>query len=93
MRDRYLVPLRAFTEEMVGVEGPLQGILSREVLREVNDRLAEIQSREGDEVLTLLCECAGPRCVERVTVERRRFVAMRENGEPVLAPLHHEATV
>jgi hypothetical protein len=77
---------------MVGVEGPLQGILSREVLTEVNDRLAEIQSRGGDEVLTLLCECAGPLCVERVTVVRRRFLAMRENGEPVLAPLHHEPT-
>jgi hypothetical protein len=77
---------------MVGVEGPLQGILSREVLTEVNDRLAEIQSREGDEVLTLLCECAGPLCVERVTVVPRHFAAMRENGEPVLAPLHHEPT-
>ena len=73
-------------------KGPLQGILSTEVLTEVNDRLAEIQSREGDEVLTLLCECAGPLCVERVTVGPQRFVAMRENGEPVLAPLHHEPT-
>jgi hypothetical protein len=73
---------------MVGVEGPLQGILSRGVLREVNDRLAEVQSSAGDEVLTLLCECAGPFCAERVTLERRRFRAMRENGEPVLAPLH-----
>jgi hypothetical protein len=77
---------------MVVEKGPLQGILSRQVLREVNDRLAEIQSREGDEVLTLLCECAGPRCAERVAVERRRFSAKRENGQPVLAPSHHEAT-
>ena len=69
---------------MVGVDGPLRGILSREVLREVNDRLAEIQSREGDVVLTLLCECAGPSCVERVAVVRRRFEIMREQGEPVL---------
>ena len=82
-----------FTSNMIGENGPLQGILSREVLREVNDRLAEIQSREGDEMLTLLCECAGPRCAERVVVERGHFTAMRENGEPVLAPSHHEATV
>jgi hypothetical protein len=77
---------------MVGEKGPLQGVLSSEVLREVNDRLAEIQSREGDEVLTLLCECAGPRCAEQVAVERGLFTAMRENGEPVLDPSHDEAT-
>jgi hypothetical protein len=77
---------------MVAENGPLQGIVSGEVLREVNDRLAEIQSREGDEVLTLLCECAGPLCAERVAVERRHFIAIRENGEPVLARSHHEAT-
>jgi hypothetical protein len=77
---------------MVVEKGPLQGILSTEVLCEVNDRLAEIQSREGDEVLTLLCECAGPLCAERVAVERQHFSAMRENGQPVLAPSHHEAT-
>jgi len=82
-----------FTSNMIGENGPLQGILSREVLREVNDRLAEIQSREGGEVLTLLCECAGPLCAERVAVELRHFNAMRENGQPVLAPSHHEATV
>jgi hypothetical protein len=77
---------------MVAEKSPLQGVLSREVLREVNDRLAEIQSREGDEALTLLCECAGPRCAQRVAVERGRFTAMRENGKPVLAPSHDEAT-
>lgn len=66
----------------------MQGLLSTEALREVNDRLAEMQSRAGDEVLTLLCECAGPFCVEQVDVERRRFLAMRENGESVLSPLH-----
>jgi hypothetical protein len=77
---------------MVGEKGPLQGILSREVLREVNDRLAEIQSREGDEALMLLCECAGLLCAERVAVDQRHFSAMRQNGQPVLAPSHHEAT-
>jgi hypothetical protein len=81
-----------FTLNMVGENGPLQGVLSGEVIREVNDRLAEIQTREGDEVLTLLCECAGPLCAERVAVERRHFSAMREKSEPVLAPSHHEAT-
>jgi hypothetical protein len=81
-----------FTSNMVGENGPLQGILSEEVIREVNDRLAEIQSREGDAVLTLLCECAGPLCAARVAVERRRFRAMRESGEPVLAPSQNEST-
>lgn len=70
------------------MEGPLQGILSSEVLREVNDRLAEAQSGPGEDVLKLLCECAGPFCVEQVTIERRRFRAMRGSGEPVLAPQH-----
>jgi hypothetical protein len=70
------------------VERPMQGLLSSEALREVNDRLGEIQSKAGDEVLTLLCECAGPFCVEQVAVERRRLMAMRESGEPVLSPLH-----
>ena len=67
---------------------PLQGSLTAEALREVTDRLAEIQSGAGDEVLTLLCECAGPSCVEQVAVERRRLMAMRENDKPVLAPRH-----
>jgi hypothetical protein len=39
-------------------------------------------------VLKLLCECAGPFCVEQEAVERRRYEAMREDGEPVLTPLH-----
>lgn len=80
-----LTYVESVTEEMVGVEGPLQGLLSTEVLREVNDRIAAIQSGAGDEVL---CECAAPFCVEQVTVERRRFMAMREDGESVLSPLH-----
>ena len=69
---------------------PLQrGFLSKEVLRELNDRLAEIQSGKGDELLTmLLCECAEPFCVEQVALVRGHFLAMRENGEPVLAPRH-----
>ena len=55
---------------------------------EVNDRIAAIQSGAGDEVLTVLCECAAPFCVEQVAVERRRFMAMREKGESVVSPLH-----
>jgi hypothetical protein len=88
MRGRATVMSKSVTEEMAGVEGPLQGLLSTEALREVNDRLAAIQSRAGDGELTLLCECAGPLCVEQVAVERRRFMAMRESGEAVLSPLH-----
>jgi hypothetical protein len=87
-KQRATLTSEAFTEGMVGVEGPLQGVLSTELLRELNDRLAEVQSNAGDEVLTLLCECAGPFCMEQVTIERRRFTAMREAGEPLLAPLH-----
>lgn len=68
---------------------PLQrGFLSKEVLRELNDRLAEIQSGKGDELLTMLCECAEPFCAEQVAVGRDHFLAMRESGEPVLAPRH-----
>ncbi len=78
-------------EERVEIEQPpLQGTLSTEVLGEVNDRLAEIQAGAGQEALTLLCECARPYCAEQVVVARERFTALREQGEPVLAPLHRQ---
>jgi hypothetical protein len=62
------------------VEGsPLQrGFLRTEVLRELNDRLAEIQSGKGDELLTMLCECAEPFCAEQVAVGRDHFCLARK---------------
>jgi hypothetical protein len=68
------------------VEGsPLQrGFLSKEVLRELNDRLAEIQSGKGDELLTMLCECAEPFCAEQVAVGRDHFGPCAKVASPCL---------
>ena len=61
--------------------------LSRELLRDVNERVAALGSRE-DEVLAFLCECSDDFCVEQVPMQLSRYVATRDGGGYVLAPGH-----
>ena len=42
------------------MEGPLKGILSMEVLREVNDRLAEVQGARGTRCSRYFVNVAAP---------------------------------
>ena len=64
--------------------------LSRELLRDVNERVAAIGGRE-DEILSFLCECADDFCVEQVPTARSRYEEIRDSGGYVLAPGHRAA--
>jgi hypothetical protein len=61
--------------------------LSRELLRDVNERVAALGGR-GDELFSFLCECSDDFCVEQVTMQFSRYKAIREGGGYVLAPSH-----
>jgi len=61
--------------------------LSRELLRDVNERVAATASR-GDEILSFLCECADDFCVEQVVMQCSRFERIRDDGGVILAPGH-----
>ena len=62
--------------------------LSRELLRDVNERVASLASRE-EEILSFLCECANDFCVDQVVLQLGRYEEIRETGGYVLAPGHH----
>jgi hypothetical protein len=68
--------------------------LSRELLRDVNERVASLASRE-EEILSFLCECANDFCVDQVVLQLARYEEIRETGGYVLAPGHrpHLASV
>jgi len=61
--------------------------LSRELLRDVNERVASLASRE-EEILSFLCECANDFCVDQVVLQLARYEEIRETGSYVLAPGH-----
>ena len=46
--------------------------LSRELLRDVNERVASLASRE-EEILSFLCECANDFCVDQVVLQLARY--------------------
>jgi hypothetical protein len=55
-----------FREEMTSQSD--RRTLSRELLRDVNQRVASLGSR-GDEILSFLCECADEFCVDQVVLQ------------------------
>jgi len=61
--------------------------LSRELLRDVNERVASLASRE-EEILSFLCECANDFCVDQVVLQLTRYEEIRDSGGYVLAPGH-----
>ena len=61
--------------------------LSRELLRDVNERVASVASRD-DEILSFLCECADDFCVDQVVLQLARYEEIRDSGGYVLAPGH-----
>ena len=61
--------------------------LTRELLREVNERVASLASRD-DEILSFLCECVDDFCVEQVVLQVSRYAEIRDEGGYVLAPGH-----
>lgn len=62
--------------------------LSRDLLRDVNVRVASLASRD-DEILSFLCECADDFCVDQVPMQVSRFREIEDEGAYVLAPGHH----
>ena len=61
--------------------------LSRELLRDVNERVASLASRD-EEILSFLCECANDFCVDQVVLQLTRYEEIRETGGYVLSPGH-----
>jgi hypothetical protein len=61
--------------------------LSRGLLRDVNERVASLASRD-DEILSFLCECADDFCVDQVVLQLVRYEEIRDSGRYVLAPGH-----
>ena len=59
--------------------------LSRELLRDVNERVASLASRD-EEILSFLCECADDFCVDQVVLQLARYGEIRDSGGYVLAP-------
>jgi hypothetical protein len=57
----------------------------RAQLRDVNEHIARLT---GDEIVTLLCECASGYCIENVSMRRGEFLAIQSRDCPVLAPGH-----
>jgi hypothetical protein len=52
-----------------------------EVLREVNERIAEIGwNVEETATLDFLCECSDPNCVETISLTRAEYVERRTQG-------------
>jgi hypothetical protein len=64
--------------------------LSRELLRDVNERVAAI-GNNAEEILSFLCECTDDFCVEQVVMQRFRYEEIRDSGGFVLAPGHRAA--
>ena len=57
----------------------------RAQLRHVNEHIARLT---GDEIVTLLCECASGYCIENVSMRRAEFLAIQSRDCLVLAPGH-----
>ncbi len=57
--------------------------------RDVNEIVATVSRAFGDGVpMTILCECGGPSCEERVKISRADFEDARAAGHYVVVPGH-----
>jgi hypothetical protein len=66
---------------------------TRAVIREVNERMAEIAAEMSfDDPIVLFCECARPGCSERIDVERRVFSDTLTHPGRYLVVRGHEAS-
>ena len=61
--------------------------LSRELLCDVNERVASLANRNY-EILSFLCECADDFCVDQVVLQLARYEEIRTSDGYVLAPGH-----
>lgn len=66
--------------------------LTRDLLREVNERVASLASRD-DEILSFLCECVDDFCVDQVVMEVSQYERIRNEQGFVLAPGHRARNI
>jgi hypothetical protein len=64
----------------------------RNLLREVNDQIRNLNARFGvqDSTLLLLCECERPECLERIEVPTLLYDELREDRERFVVLSGHE---
>jgi hypothetical protein len=62
--------------------------LNEAVFREVNERIKDLAENFGliDQPLDLVCECGDPNCVERISLSRSEYEALR--ADPTLFAVH-----
>jgi hypothetical protein len=64
------------------------------LFREVNERITESVERFGADAADLVCECADPRCADRLQVALDEYERVRRRPERfVLAPGHEDPSV
>jgi hypothetical protein len=64
------------------------------VFREVNERIAENARRFDAGSTDFICECADPRCTERVEATLEEYERVRANGARfLLAPGHRDSSI
>ena len=66
-------------------------IYNEELFREVNAHIAQLEDRlsSGDELLTLICECANSGCTTMIKVDQGTFRAVRESPMRFLVAAGH----
>jgi hypothetical protein len=57
------------------------------LVRQVNDRIAEVAGELGADEVDFLCECSAPGCLECVSLTVAEYAAIRALG-PTLAMAH-----
>ena len=68
--------------------------LNEALFRDVNERIAESTGRFADEKTEFVCECADPKCTERVPATLAEYEGVR--SEPttfLLAPGHNDPDI
>jgi hypothetical protein len=65
-------------------------VSNRTLLREVNERIAELTAADGAvSVVELLCECGDDDCTLTVRLSRRTYERLRSRGEAFLVDPRH----
>jgi len=69
--------------------------LNEALFREINERLeSRVPSSDGDDVLSILCECANAECTERISVTSDEYAAVRADSRQfVLVPGHENVDI
>ena len=63
------------------------------LFRKVNERVADIVAELGSATTSveIFCECGDPRCMDKLTIARSTYEAVRENSRRFLVAVGHIA--